>query len=185
MERKIDRTRVTDVEEISGHGITAKVDGVSVAAGNYKLMKKLGLSYSETDKVGTIVHIAIDGRYEGYILISDKIKPTSAAAIKALKKAGIKGTIMLTGDSRTVADSVAAELGIDEVYSELLPGDKVAKVEELLARKGSKEKARLRRRRNQRCTGALKSRYRNCNGRHGFRCSKSKPQISSSWMMTR
>lgn len=86
----IDRTRVTDIEEISGHGITAKVDGVSVAAGNYKLMKKLGLSYSETDKVGTIVHIAIDGRYEGYILISDKIKPTSAAAIKALKKAGIK-----------------------------------------------------------------------------------------------
>ena len=133
--KEIDRTRVTDVEEISGHGITAKVDGVSVAAGNYKLMKKLGLSYSETDKVGTIVHIAIDGRYEGYILISDKIKPTSAAAIKALKKAGIKGTIMLTGDSRTVADSVAAELGIDEVYSELLPGDKVAKVEELLARK--------------------------------------------------
>lgn len=87
-------------------------------------------------KVGTIVHIAIDGRYEGYILISDKIKPTSAAAIKALKKAGIKCTIMLTGDSRTVADSVAAELGIDEVYSELLPGDKVAKVEELLAMKG-------------------------------------------------
>ena len=93
----------------------------------------------KTDKVGTIVHIAIDGSYEGYILISDKIKPTSAAAIKALKKAGIKGTIMLTGDSRTVADSVAAELGIDEVYSELLPGDKVAKVEELLARKGSKK----------------------------------------------
>ena len=138
--KKIDRNRVTDIEEISGHGITAKVDGISVAAGNYKLMKKLGLSYSETDKVGTIVHIAIDGSYEGYILISDKIKPTSAAAIKALKKAGIKGTIMLTGDSRTVADSVAAELGIDEVYSELLPGDKVAKVEELLARKGSKEK---------------------------------------------
>ena len=138
--KEIDRNRVTDIEEISGHGITAKVDGVSVAAGNYKLMKKLGLSYSETDKVGTIVHIAIDGSYEGYILISDKIKPTSAAAIKALKKAGIKGTIMLTGDSRTVADSVAAELGIDEVYSELLPGDKVAKVEELLAKKGSKEK---------------------------------------------
>ena len=138
--KEIDRTRVTDVEEISGHGITAKVDGISVAAGNYKLMKKLGLSYSETDKVGTIVHIAIDGSYEGYILISDKIKPTSATAIKALKKAGIKGTIMLTGDSRTVADSVAAELEIDEVYSELLPGDKVAKVEELLARKGSKEK---------------------------------------------
>ena len=134
--KEIDRNRVTDIEEISGHGITAKVDGISVAAGNYKLMKKLGLSYSETDKVGTIVHIAIDGSYEGYILISDKIKPTSAAAIKALKKAGIKGT----GDSRTVADSVAAELGIDEVYSELLPGDKVAKVEELLARKGSKEK---------------------------------------------
>ena len=138
--REIDQSRVTDVEEISGHGITAKVDGVPVAAGNYKLMKKLGLSYSDTDKVGTIVHIAIDGRYEGYILISDKIKPTSKAAIKALKKAGITSTIMLTGDSKAVADSVAAELGIDEVYSELLPGDKVAKVEELLAKKGSKEK---------------------------------------------
>ncbi len=138
--REIDQSRVTDVEEISGHGITAKVDGVPVAAGNYKLMKKLGLSYSDTDKVGTIVHIAIDGRYEGYILISDKIKPTSKDAIKALKKAGITSTIMLTGDSKAVADSVAAELGIDEVYSELLPGDKVAKVEELLAKKGSKEK---------------------------------------------
>ena len=126
----IDRTRVTDVEEISGHGITAKVDGVSVAAGNYKLMKKLGLSYSET------AFIVPSGLYS----VRTPSVTTSAAAIKALKKAGIKGTIMLTGDSRTVAESVAAELGIDEVYSELLPGDKVAKVEELLARKGSKEK---------------------------------------------
>ena len=146
-DNSLDREKVLEyaalAESSSSHPISRslqKAYGVSVAAGNYKLMKKLGLSYSETDKVGTIVHIAIDGRYEGYILISDKIKPTSAAAIKALKKAGIKGTIMLTGDSRTVADSVAAELGIDEVYSELLPGDKVAKVEELLARKGSKEK---------------------------------------------
>ena len=175
---------MTDVEEISGHGITAKVDGVSVAAGNYKLMKKLGLSYSETDKVGTIVHIAIDGRYEGYILISDKIKPTSAAAIKALKKAGIKGTIMLTGDSRTVADSVAAELGIDEVYSELLPGDKVAKVEELLARRGRKKSLP---------SSETESTMHRCSQEQiselqwapWAQMQQSKPQISSSWMMTR
>lgn len=138
--REIDQTRVSDVEEISGHGIIAKVDGIDVAAGNYKLMKKLRLSYADSDKVGTIVHVAVNGKYEGYILISDRIKTTAKEAIHALKKAGIERTIMLTGDSKTVADSVAKELGIDEVYSELLPSDKVAKVEELLAKKSRKSK---------------------------------------------
>lgn len=137
---EIDQTRVYDVEEISGHGIIAKVDGIDVAAGNYKLMKKLGLSYVESDKAGTIVHVAVNGKYEGYILISDRIKATAKEAIHALKKAGVERTIMLTGDSKTVADSVAKELGIDEVYSELLPSDKVAKVEELLAKKSRKSK---------------------------------------------
>lgn len=137
---EIDQTRVSDVEEISGHGIIAKVDGIDVAAGNYKLMKKLRLSYADSDKVGTIVHVAVNGKYEGYILISDRIKATAKEAIHALKKAGIERTIMLTGDSKTVADSVAKELGIDEVYSELLPSDKVAKVEELLAKKSRKSK---------------------------------------------
>lgn len=137
---EIDQTRVSDVEEISGHGIIAKVDGIDVAAGNYKLMKKLGLSYVESDKAGTIVHVAVNGKYEGYILISDRIKATAKEAIHALKKAGVERTIMLTGDSKTVADSVAKELGIDEVYSELLPSDKVAKVEELLAKKSRKSK---------------------------------------------
>lgn len=137
---EIDQTRVSDVEEISGHGIIAKVDGIDVAAGNYKLMKKLRLSYADSDKAGTIVHVAVNGKYEGYILISDRIKATAKEAIHALKKAGIERTIMLTGDSKTVADSVAKELGIDEVYSELLPSDKVAKVEELLAKKSRKSK---------------------------------------------
>ena len=138
--REIDQTRVSDVEEISGHGIIAKVDGIDVAAGNYKLMKKLRLSYADSDKAGPIVHVAVNGKYEGYILISDRIKATAKEAIHALKKAGIERTIMLTGDSKTVADSVAKELGIDEVYSELLPSDKVAKVEELLAKKSRKSK---------------------------------------------
>lgn len=138
--REIDQTRVSDVEEISGHGIIAKVDGIDVAAGNYKLMKKLRLSYADSDKVGTVVHVAVNGKYEGYILISDRIKATAKEAIHALKKAGIERTIMLTGDSKTVADSVAKVLGIDEVYSELLPSDKVAKVEELLAKKNRKSK---------------------------------------------
>ena len=138
--REIDQTRVSDVEEISGHGIIAKVDGIDVAAGNYKLMKKLRLSYADSDKAGTVVHVAVNGKYEGYILISDRIKATAKEAIHALKKAGIERTIMLTGDSKTVADSVAKELGIDEVYSELLPSDKVAKVEELLAKKNRKSK---------------------------------------------
>lgn len=138
--KEIDQSRVSEVEELGGHGICAGIDGHKVAVGNDKLMRKLGIEYRECSHVGTIVHVAIDGEYHGHILISDKLKPTSKAAIEALHNAGIKHTIMLTGDSKAVADKVAAELGIDEVYSELLPGDKVAKVEELLAQKGSKEK---------------------------------------------
>lgn len=138
--KPIDRNRVTDIEEISGNGVIAKVDGVSVAAGNAKLMKKLGIAYQECHHVGTVVHMAVDGRYAGHILISDIIKPHAKEAIAELKKAGISKTVMLTGDSRRVADQVAAELGIDEVYSELLPADKVTKVEELLDKKTAKEK---------------------------------------------
>ena len=138
--KPIDRNRVTDIEEISGNGVLAKVDGVSVAAGNAKLMKKLGIAYQECHHVGTVVHMAVDGRYAGHILISDIIKPHAKEAIAELKKAGISKTVMLTGDSRRVADQVAAELGIDEVYSELLPADKVTKVEELLDKKTAKEK---------------------------------------------
>ena len=138
--KEIDRSRVTDMEEIGGHGIVAKVDGISVAVGNDKLMKRLEIEYKECHRVGTIVHVAVEGVYEGHILISDLIKPTAEAAIKALHKAGIKRTIMLTGDAKNVAEQVADELGIDEVYSGLLPGDKVSKVEELLEAKGAKEK---------------------------------------------
>lgn len=138
--KPVDRNRVTDIEEISGNGVIAKVDGVSVAAGNAKLMKKLGIAYQECHHVGTVVHMAVDGRYAGHILISDIIKPHAKEAIAELKKAGITRTVMLTGDSRRVADQVATELGIDEVYSELLPADKVTKVEELLDKKTAKEK---------------------------------------------
>lgn len=138
--KDIDKNTVTDVEEISGHGLTAKVNGVSVAAGNAKLMKKLGLKYSDCDKTGTVVHVAVDGKYAGYILISDTLKPTSVEAIAALKKMGIEKTVMLTGDSDKVAQAVAAQLGVDEVHSELLPADKVKQVESLLAQEGEKKK---------------------------------------------
>ena len=138
--KPIDRNRVTDIEEISGNGVTAKVDGISVAAGNAKLMKRLGISYQECHHVGTVIHMAVDGRYEGHILISDILKPHAKEAIAELKKAGIKKTVMLTGDSKRVADQVAKELGIEKVYSELLPADKVSKVEELLHQKSEKEK---------------------------------------------
>ncbi len=138
--KPVDRNRVTDIEEISGNGVIAKVDGVSVTAGNAKLMKKLGIAYQECHHVGTVVHMAVDGRYAGHILISDIIKPHAKEAIAELKKAGISRTVMLTGDSRRVADQVATELDIDEVYSELLPADKVTKVEELLDKKTAKEK---------------------------------------------
>ena len=138
--REIDRSRVSDIEEISGHGIMAKVDGHAVAAGNSKLMRKLGISYQDCHSVGTIIHMAIDGKYAGHIVISDVVKPHSGEAIAALKKSSVAKTVMLTGDSRRVADQVAAELGIDEVHSELLPGDKVDEVEKLLAQKGSREK---------------------------------------------
>lgn len=138
--KTIDRNRVTDINEISGHGVIAKVDGHEVAAGNNKLMNKLSVSYSDCHQVGTIIHIAIDGEYAGHIVISDKLKPHAYESLNELKKAGVKKTVMLTGDAKQVADEVAHSLGIDKVYSELLPADKVTKVEELLAQAADKEK---------------------------------------------
>lgn len=138
--KEIDRTRVSEIEEISGNGVTAKVDGKLVAAGNDKLMKRLGITPIACHSAGTIIHIAIDGKYMGHILISDVEKPTSKEAIRALKSAGIEKTVMLTGDAKRVADQVAEKLGLDEVYSELLPSDKVAQVERLLAEKPAKAK---------------------------------------------
>ena len=137
--KEIDRSRVTDIEELSGHGITATVDGHAVAAGNSKLMKKLGVEYHDCHGTGTIIHMAVDGRYAGHIVISDIVKPHSKEALEQLKRAGVRKTVMLTGDAKRVADSVAAGLGVDEVRSELLPGDKVAEVEKLLAAKGKNE----------------------------------------------
>ena len=138
--KAIDRNRVTNIVEISGEGVTAKVDGHSVAAGNGKLMKRLGVEYLDCHSVGTIIHMAIDGEYAGHIVISDVVKPHSKEAIQELKKHGVEKTVMLTGDAKRVADQVAAELGVDEVRSELLPADKVAEVEKLLTEKGSKGK---------------------------------------------
>ena len=138
--KAIDRSRVTDIQEISGHGVTAVVDGRTVAAGNSKLMVQLGIAYHDCHSVGTIIHMAVDGQYAGHIVISDVVKPNAKAAIAALHKAGVEKTVMLTGDAKKVADAVAAELGVDEVHSELLPGDKVAQVEQLLARQRGKAK---------------------------------------------
>lgn len=138
--KEIDRSRVSQIEEISGNGVTAVVDGHTVAAGNNKLMERLGIPYISCHSVGTIIHVAIDGHYAGHIVISDMVKPTSKQAIQTLKSAGVHKTVMLTGDAKRVADQVAAELGVDQVYSQLLPADKVEKVEELLARKRGKEK---------------------------------------------
>ena len=138
--KEINQSRVTDVEEISGNGVLAKVDGISVAVGNAKLMKRIGVEFMECHQAGTVIHVAIDGIYAGHILISDVPKPTSKEAIADLKKNGIKETVMLTGDIDNVARQVAGELGIDRVYSELLPADKVSKVEELLTKKTEKEK---------------------------------------------
>ncbi len=138
--KEIDRTRVSDIQEISGNGVTAKVDGVKVAAGNDKLMKHLNIPYQDCHQTGTIIHMAVGGKYAGHIVISDIIKPHSKAAIAELKKAGVDKTVMLTGDTKKVANQVAASLGIDEVYSELLPADKVEKVEELLRVKSGKAK---------------------------------------------
>ena len=137
---EIDRSRVTDIEELSGHGVTATVDGHHIAAGNGKLMAKLGISYQDCHCVGTIIHMAIDGQYAGHIVISDVVKPHAKQAIEQLRRAGVQKTVMLTGDSKRVADSVAAELGVDEVRSELLPGDKVAQTEALLAANSTKGK---------------------------------------------
>lgn len=134
--KKVDRNRVSDIEEISGHGIIAKVDGHSVAAGNSKLMQKLGIDYLDCHSIGTIIHMAIDGKYAGHIVISDVVKPHSKEALAALKKLGVAKTIMLTGDTARVANRVATDLGVDEVHSELLPSDKVSEVEKLLAQNG-------------------------------------------------
>ena len=138
--KEIDRSRVSDIREISGNGVIAKVDGIEVAAGNDKLMDHLGISYIPCRSVGTIIHMAVDGTYAGHILISDIVKPHAKEAIQALKASGVRRIVMLTGDSRRVAEQVAKELGVDEVHSELLPADKVAKVEELLKAKPDKEK---------------------------------------------
>ena len=138
--KPIDRSRATDIQEISGHGVIAMVDGRQVAAGNDKLMAKLGVKAIPCHQAGTIIHMAVDGVYAGHIVISDVVKPTSRRAIAALKDAGVRKTVMLTGDAKAVAAQVASFLGIDEVFSQLLPADKVTKVEELLSRKGKKEK---------------------------------------------
>ena len=138
--KAIDRSRVTDIQELSGHGVTAVVDGHPVAAGNSKLMEQLGIPYHDCHSVGTIIHMAVDGQYAGHIVISDVVKPHAKEAVEALHKAGVEKTVMLTGDAKKVADAVAAELGVDEVHSELLPGDKVDKVESLLAQQSGKAK---------------------------------------------
>ena len=138
--RELDRSRVSDIEEISGNGVIAKVDGHSIAAGNDRLMQRLGIGHTDCHSVGTIVHVAIDGVYSGHIVISDIVKPDSAKAISELKKAGVSRTVMLTGDAKAVADKVASELGVDEVHSQLLPGDKVSEVERLLGEKSGKAK---------------------------------------------
>lgn len=138
--KEINRSRVTDIEEISGHGLIAKVDGIEVAVGNPKLMKRLNIPYVDCHSVGTIIHVAIDGAYAGHIVISDIEKPNSKKAIAVLKKTGVEKTVMLTGDAKRVAEKVASDLGIDEVHSELLPSDKVTQVERLLEQKGKKAK---------------------------------------------
>lgn len=138
--KEVDKNRIHDVQEISGHGVIAKVDEKSVAAGNEKLMKQIGVAFKPCDKIGTVVHVAIDKQYVGQIVISDILKPHAKEAISSLKRNGVKKTVMLTGDTKVVANQVAKELGIDEVYSELLPADKVSIVEQLLEKKGKKEK---------------------------------------------
>ena len=138
--KEIDRSRVTDIEEVSGRGILAKVDGVSVAAGNHKLMEQLGIDFIDCHSPGTIIHMAVDGKYAGHIVISDVVKPNSKKAIEQLHRAGVTKTVMLTGDAKKVADSVAKELGVDEVYSDLLPAGKVEKVEALLSQQSGKAK---------------------------------------------
>ena len=138
--KEIDRSRVTDIEEISGHGITAKVDGIPVAAGNGRLMEQLKIEYKECRSVGTIIHMAVAGEYAGHIVISDIVKPHAKEAVAGLRRAGVSRTVMLTGDTAKVAGQVAAELGIDEVHSDLLPGDKVEQVETLLNAKPQKAK---------------------------------------------
>lgn len=138
--KDIDRSRVTDIKEISGHGITAKVDNINIAVGNGKLMKDMNIDYRDCHRVGTIIHIAVNGEYAGHIVISDIVKPTAKAAVAELKNAGVKKTVMLTGDIKSVAESIASELAVDEVHSELLPSDKVSEIEKIIEEKSSKSK---------------------------------------------
>ena len=167
--QEIDRSRVTDIQEISGCGVIAKVDGVEVAAGNDKLMQRIDVPFHECHSVGTIIHIALNGKYAGHVVISDVEKEDAKDAIAALKAAGVEKTVMLTGDIRKVAEYVARKLGVDEVCSELLPVGKVEQVEKLLQRDRPQRQARLRRRRHQRRAGALPRRYRHRHGRDGIR----------------
>ncbi len=168
--REIDRSRVADIREISGNGVVAKVDGREVAVGNDKLMNQLNVPFIPCHSTGTIIHMAIDGQYAGHIVISDVLKPTAQTAVQSLKASGMRRTVMLTGDAKKVADQVGAELGIDEIHSELLPADKVAKVEEILEREAGAREVGVRRRRHQRRAGAAAGRHRHCDGRAGLRC---------------
>ena len=167
--KPIDRSRVSDIEEISGHGLTATVDGMKIAIGNDKLMEKLGVDCIPCHCVGTILHIAIDGKYAGHIVISDIEKPDARAAIAALKRTGVQKTVMLTGDTKRVAEQVAKDLGVDEVHSELLPADKVDAGRKAAGRKEPEGQARLRRRRHQRRAGPLAGGHRHRDGRDGLR----------------
>lgn len=167
--KKIDRSRVKNIEEVGGFGITANVDGHNVAAGNSKLMRKIGVEPIECHATGTIIHIAIDGKYSGHVVISDVEKPDSKSAVQKLKSVGVAKTVMLTGDSKKIAEKTAKDLGIDEFKGELLPSDKVFEVERLLEKKEKKFRPCVCRRRNKRCARSFQSRHRNCNGRNRFR----------------
>lgn len=167
--KKLDRSRVNNVRELAGKGVIASVDGHEVAAGNEKLMAELGVECISCRSVGTIVHVAVDGVYGGHIVIADRLKPNAAKAVQEVKAAGVKKVVMLTGDRQTVAQAVAAELGIDEVRSELMPGDKVAAVEEILAKKT--RQSCICRRRHQRCASSVARRHRHRYGGNGIgRC---------------
>ena len=167
--KEIDQSRVTDVEELGGYGVTAKVDGKAVACGNARLMAKLNLTVPAVTEAGTIVHVAIDGKYAGYLLIADVVKPHSAQAIKGLKQAGVRKTVMLTGDAEPVAKAVSAELGLDEYHAGLLPGDKVDQIEKLLASKQPKENLAFVGRRRQRRPCSVPCGHRHCHGCSGLR----------------
>ena len=165
--KELDASRIGQVEELSGRGVRAQVDGKTVCAGNDKLMEEIGVKWHPCHRVGTTVHVAVEGVYAGHIVISDEVKPDAKEAIAALKAQGIKETVMLTGDAKAVGESVARDLGLDRVYTQLLPGDKVEKVEELLREKLSQRKTGLCRGWHQRCAGAVTGGYRHRHGGFG------------------